>query len=122
MSFENGILKCSPKLQLCHKYDKFKLWQLRNYIYEKLQGYDLFALAHKDLISWVKYPEHSSCVKITARMMLREMFLMVISQSFDVCFEGNAFCGAQVHSLCGGPRVSTPPGIYCRKANKASDH
>jgi len=36
-------------------------------MYEKLQGYDLFALAHKDLISWVKYPEHSSCVKIIVR-------------------------------------------------------
>lgn len=67
LSFQNGTLKCSPKLQLCHKYDRFKLWQLRNYIYEKLQGYDLFALTHKDLISWVKYPEHSSCVKIIER-------------------------------------------------------
>lgn len=96
MSFENGILKCSPKLQLCCKYDRFKLRQMRNYIYEKLQGYDLFALVHKDLISWVKYPEHSSCVKIIVRRMLKEMFLMVISQSFEVFSEENVFHGVQV--------------------------
>lgn len=69
---------------------------MRNYIYEKLQGYDLFALVHKDLISWVKYPEHSSCVKIIVRRMLKEMFLMVISQSFEVFSEENVFHGVQV--------------------------
>lgn len=122
LSFENGILKCSPKLQLCHKYDRFKLQQLRNYIHEKLQGYDLFALAHKDLISWVKYPEHSSCVKIIVRRMLREIFLVVISQSFHVFFERNAFRGVQVQSCCGGPGVSTLLGKRCRKAKEASDH
>lgn len=102
MSFENSILKCSPKLQLCHIYDRFKLQQLRNYIDEKLQGYDLFALVHKDLISWFMFPEHSSCVKIIVKMMLRGMFLVVISQSFDVFFEGSAFHGVQVQSSCGG--------------------
>lgn len=35
------------------------------------------------------------------------MFLMVISQSFDVFFEGNAFHGVQVQSSCGGPWVSS---------------
>lgn len=92
------------------------------YIYEKLQGYDLFALAHKDLISWVKCPEHSSCVKIIVETMLREMFLMVISQSFDGVFEGNAFPGVQVQSSCGGPWVSTALRKRCRKEEEASDH
>lgn len=122
LSFENGIWKGSPKLRLCHKYDRFNLRQLRNYMYEKLQGYDLFALVHKDLISWVKYPEHSSCVKIIAETMLREMFLMVISQSCGGFFEGNAFRGVQVHSSCGGPRVSAALGKRCRKAEEASAH
>lgn len=99
MSFENGMLKCSPKLQLCHKYDRFKLRQLRTSIYEKLQRYDLFALVHKDLISWVKYPEHSNCVKIIAKRMLGGIILMVISHSLGAFFEGNAFYEAQVQSF-----------------------
>lgn len=113
LSFENGILKCSPKLQLRHKYDRFKLRQLRNYIHEKLQGYDLFALVHKDLISWVKYPEHSSCVKIIVRRMLREMLLMVISQTFEAFSEGNTFCGVQVQRSCGGYRMNALLGKCC---------
>ena len=68
------------KLQLGHKYNRLKLKQMRNYIGEKLQGYNLSTRACKDLISQSENPEHSDGVEITAGGCFRT--------EFPGCFQG----------------------------------
>lgn len=84
------------KLQLGHKYYRLKLKQLRNYIGEKLQGYNLSTRACKDLISQSKNPEHSDGVKITVGRCLRTEFPWCFQGTRSVANRGRCYArGAQ---------------------------